>query len=133
MLNVWEEETHKSQGDVGTELRSDSAEVTESGSTSEDKEQTVTASSMMQQASGIMCTKLNDTNYMSWSFKMEIYLRRESLWQYVENPPDDNEGCANNGKARATITLCLEDSQVTYVRNLKTSQECWQALRNIYA
>ena len=85
---------------------------------------------MMQQASGIMCTKLNDTNCMSWSFKMEMYLRRESLWQYVENPPDDDdnnddeEGHANNDKARAAIILCLEDSQLTYVRNLKTSQEC---------
>ena len=38
----------KATTEIGTELRSDGAEVTESGSTSEDEEQTVTASSSRQ-------------------------------------------------------------------------------------
>ena len=77
----------KAKAEVGTELRSDGAEVTESRSTSEDEEQTVTASSMMQQASGITCTKLNNTNYMSCYAArgmsvLCIYVNRLSCWFY---------------------------------------------------
>ena len=65
----------KAEDEVGIELRSDSAEVTRVEVLQRTRSRLATASSMMQQASGITCTKLNDTNYMSWSFKLEIYLR----------------------------------------------------------
>ncbi|KAG8132953.1 hypothetical protein E2320_010773 [Naja naja] len=54
---------------------------------------------------GFAVSRLNLTNYHSWSVKMEMYLRREELWTIVINPPAvlDNGDWRRNEKALANI------------------------------
>ena len=87
----------------------------------------------MQQASNLPLLHLNGHNYMSWAFKMEMYLRRESVWQIVCNPPAqlDEEDKAKDERALSTIILCLDDSQLNYVRGKSSSKELWEALKAV--
>ncbi|KAG8124613.1 hypothetical protein E2320_019843 [Naja naja] len=74
---------------------------------------------------GFMVFQLNETNYLSWSVKMEIYLQKEEF-------PDDGDQ-RRNEKALANIILHLENSQLIHVRSLQTAKECWEALHSVYA
>ncbi|KAG8147581.1 hypothetical protein E2320_000220, partial [Naja naja] len=83
---------------------------------------------------GLLVSRLNETNYLSWNVKMEMYLRREELWTIVTNPLavlDDGDQ-RKNEKALASIILALEDSQLIHVRGLQSAKEFWEALRSVY-
>jgi hypothetical protein len=96
--------------------------------------------------------KLHSTNYQTWKLKIELILTREDTWDIVtgdEPPPSDKgkekEGSESSKKtdtfaawqkkdrnARATILLSVNDSELTHVRDCKTSSEIWQKLVEIY-
>lgn len=80
-------------------------------------------------------TKLNGSNYQIWKYKVELLLLKEELWSVVSEEPasEQNQEWKNkDGKARATIGLLLEDSQVIHIRNCKTAREAWQTLKSQY-
>lgn len=79
--------------------------------------------------------KLNNANYSSWRFKVELLLVREELWRYVtpgEKPEVEAEAvwAAGDAKARATIGLLIEDNQHALIRSSRTAKEAWTALQN---
>lgn len=86
--------------------------------------------------------KLNGSNYSIWKQKVEFLLVREELWQFVtENQPElgAGPGAADGArvrlwdnedqKARATIGLLLEDSQLNLIKGTKTARDIWESLR----
>ncbi|UYV67856.1 hypothetical protein LAZ67_5002259 [Cordylochernes scorpioides] len=65
--------------------------------------------------------KLDGYNYSLWSFKTEMLLQKEDLWEVVtENIPDEPkiEWKRKDSKARAIINLSIADSQIVH-------EECW--------
>ncbi|KAG8132987.1 hypothetical protein E2320_010802, partial [Naja naja] len=70
-------------------------------------------------------SQLNETNYLSRSVKMEMYLRREELWMVVINPPAvlDDGDWRRYDKALASIILALEDSQLIQMRGLQSANK----------
>ncbi|UYV77601.1 hypothetical protein LAZ67_15001684 [Cordylochernes scorpioides] len=79
--------------------------------------------------------KLDGYNYSLWSFKIEMLLQKEDLWEVVtENIPDEPkiEWQKKDSKARAIINLSIADSQIVHVKNLLTAKATWDTLENIY-
>ena len=81
-----------------------------------------------------LLTKLNEQNYLTWSVKAEMLLRREDLWKIVSNPPAvlNKEQTKQNEKVLTTIIMCLEDSQLIHMRALTSARQCWQVLHHVY-
>ena len=80
----------------------------------------------------VRIAKLNSVNYQTWKFKVELLLTKEDLWDTVfQDPPDPvtPEWQAKDRKARATIGLLLEDSQLHHVRKEVTAKATWNALK----
>ncbi|KAJ6641786.1 hypothetical protein Bhyg_06729 [Pseudolycoriella hygida] len=69
----------------------------------------------------VKITKLNETNYQIWKYKMELLLTKADLWDIVNNELPDvaarNEAwLKRDGKAKADIGLSVEDNQLCHVR-----------------
>jgi hypothetical protein len=64
--------------------------------------------------------KLNNSNYQTWKFKVELLLIKDDLWDVVvKDPPDEvsADWQSKDRKARATIGLLIEIiSCITCVR-----------------
>src|SRR4051812_30130034 len=94
--------------------------------------------------------KLNPGNYQTWKLKIELILTREDTWDVVtgDKPSPTKKEKEKEGEssktdafavwrkkdknARATILLSVNDSELTHVRDCKTSAEIWQKLIEIY-
>lgn len=84
--------------------------------------------------------KLNNSNYMSWSFKMRMLLIKENCWNVVGGNADagDEDGDEAEGlerrqeKALALICLMVDDDQLFLVRNANTGMDAWNALRDYH-
>jgi hypothetical protein len=79
--------------------------------------------------------KLNGSNYQTWKFKVELLLIKDDLWEVVnEAPPDEvtAEWSAKDRKARATIGLLIEDSQLNLIRKENTARSTWNALKQYH-
>uniref|UniRef100_A0A8D8DKG1 (northern house mosquito) hypothetical protein n=1 Tax=Culex pipiens TaxID=7175 RepID=A0A8D8DKG1_CULPI len=100
--------------------------------------------------------KLNGTNYCSWKRKVEFLLIRDDLWRYVVGTKpvpwraavgSGSDGAAGadqvvlnaaeieawdigDQKARATIGLLMEDTQLSLIKNATTAKLCWNALKD---
>lgn len=74
-------------------------------------------------------TKLNNHNYQSWKFKMEMMLIRDELWHVIS---DDAPTPVTWTKARATIGLCIDDNQTSLVRNCANAKAAWTALKEYH-
>lgn len=77
--------------------------------------------------------RLNNRNYRSWAFKVQMLMMREGTWKYVSPgtpptpvTPDWNEG---DEKARATIALLVEDGQHSLIMAKTTAKSTWEALK----
>lgn len=92
-------------------------------------------------------TKLNNTNYPNWKFKVELLLRSKGLWKKVietEKPePSVASGVTTNQKAidewdenddatRGIIGLTLEEDQIALIRTTKTAKGMWNALKDYH-
>lgn len=89
----------------------------------------------MADCTKIIIAKLNGTNYQLWKYKVELLLLKEELWDVVDKQPPENitdNWLLRDGKAKATIGLLLEDSQVIHVRNAKTAHEAWNNLKKYH-
>lgn len=74
----------------------------------------------MAETTRIAITKLNNDNYQTWKYKMELLLIKEDLWDVVSNaePAKVSEDWQKrDNKVRATIGLLVEDNQLLHVRN----------------
>lgn len=77
-------------------------------------------------------TKLGNSNYATWRFQMEMFLTREELWHVVDDDapvPVTEAWTRADKKARATIGLCLEQSQYTLIKDCASARAVWDALR----
>src|ERR1043165_4383060 len=82
-----------------------------------------------------MIAKVNNQNYQTWKFKMELLLTKEDLWEtIVKEAPDPvtTEWQTKDGKARAIIGLQVEDNQLHLVRKQTTAKETWQTLQKYH-
>lgn len=97
--------------------------------------------------------KLNNSNYSTWKYKMELILIKENLWEKVMKirVVQDAVAAGANGaaaaaaataeevewkkldnKARALIGLAVEDDQLTHIRGKTTAWDSWEALRKYH-
>ncbi|XP_055522919.1 uncharacterized protein LOC129717100 [Wyeomyia smithii] len=79
--------------------------------------------------------KLNNQNYQSWKFKIEMLLIRDELWHVISQPKPEPVTAAwtkADLKARATIGLCIEDNQTSLIRNCTNAQDAWKALKDYH-
>jgi transposase InsO family protein len=79
--------------------------------------------------------KLNSNNYSHWSFKMEIFLKKEKCWQVVntikpaEAGPDWDE---MDAKALHLIVLCVENNQLIHIKKAANSKVAWENLKKYH-
>lgn len=73
---------------------------------------------------------LNDENYPVWSYKMELMLIEDNLWDVLQHyKPTATEVAKlaawtkNNDKVRARIGLLVDDDRLVHIRNFKTAKE----------
>lgn len=81
-----------------------------------------------------MIPKLNGTNWATWKIRVESCLCREDLWEVVvNNPPEECDRTAkwklSDRKAKATLVLLLEDSQLPLVKNCALAYDLFAALK----
>lgn len=82
--------------------------------------------------------KLNNTNYFTWKYQIELVLIKEDLWDVVvEEQPESSERVAarwnkRDARARATIGLSVEKGQLVHIRDKRTAMETWNALKNVH-
>lgn len=83
--------------------------------------------------------KLSNDNYSIWSYKMELMLIYENLWDVITgDQPAETETTKfatwkkSNDKARARIGLLVEDDQLLHIRNAKTAKENWNSLKDYH-
>lgn len=91
---------------------------------------------MVEPGKFLSVTKLNGNNYQMWKYKMELLLLKEELWNVVNDEapaqPVPESWTLRDGKARATIGLLIEDSQIIHIRNAQTAREAWNNLKQYH-
>lgn len=88
-----------------------------------------------QRFPGFPLPKLNNHNFQSWKFKMEMMLVRDELWYVIADPtpnPITDAWKKADAKARATIGLCMEDNQTSLVRNCTYAKDAWKSLKDYH-
>lgn len=89
----------------------------------------------MAEAIKFTFTKLNNGNYYSWKWRMQLLLIKEKTWNVISeakpNPVTD-EWRSKNASAYATIGLNVEDDQSNIIRSTKTAKEAWDALNKYH-
>lgn len=89
----------------------------------------------MADISKLSFIRLNNSNWQSWSFRMQMLLIREELWHVITKPkpeePDesDDDWDRDDQRALATIGLCLEESQYSLVKKKESAKEAWESLK----
>jgi hypothetical protein len=78
--------------------------------------------------------ELQDSNFLTWRFRMERVLRDRNLWKYAigEFPKPSTDKAGEQGKweehdqlALTQIVLSISDDAIAPVRDAKTSNEAW--------
>ncbi|XP_058446013.1 uncharacterized protein LOC131427106 [Malaya genurostris] len=82
--------------------------------------------------------KLSGTNWQTWKVRLEMLLYRENLWSVVsddlpEEEERDEQWLSDDRKAKATIVLLLEDSQLPLVKRCVHARDAFVALRDYHA
>lgn len=86
---------------------------------------------------------LKDNNYDSWKLQVKAILIKNETWDYVtgkKKKPEEKEGSEdetekwniNDQKAMSDIILTIHPTQLSQVKNCKTSSEMWEKLQSIY-
>lgn len=87
--------------------------------------------------SSLKLDKLNNNNYQTWRYKVELLLLKENLFDLVtkDAPAEkdrNDEWLKRDGQAKAIIGLSIDDGQLIHVRKLTTSRDYWCALKNYH-
>lgn len=83
----------------------------------------------------IKIVKLNNENYDTWQYKVQLLLMKENLWQIVnDEPPADITPVwrLSDNKAKATIGLLVEDNQLSHIRSAATAKIAWENLKEYH-
>lgn len=83
----------------------------------------------------VMMERLNNCNWASWKFRMELMLVKEGLWAVVSEPKPDDAGTSwstKDASARAMIGLALDDCQLSHVIDVSTANEMWLRLKGYH-
>jgi len=89
----------------------------------------------MDDASALRITKLNNSNYHLWKFKVEMLLVKDDLWEVVNDdiPAEATDRWRmKDRKATAHIGLLLEDGHLHLVRKQQTDKGMWTILKNYH-
>ena len=79
--------------------------------------------------------RLNSNNYDIWKYRVEQFLIREDLWYVIKDelPAVRTEKqIKDDARARATIGLLLEDSQLPIIRAAETAKSAWDEIKAYY-
>lgn len=79
--------------------------------------------------------KLNNTNYLTWSFKMRMMLVREGLWRVIEGKTEglkEEDISSMKEKSLSLIVLFIENDQIVLVRNAGDGVEAWNNLKQYH-
>ena len=88
---------------------------------------------MNEKVQNFTITKLNNSNYSAWAFKMKMYLMKENCWTSIEHEEGFSEAIAKQDlKAWNHIILGIDDDQLVHVRLTKGGQEAWKILKGIH-
>lgn len=88
--------------------------------------------------SKITITKLNNSNYFTWKFKMQMILIKEKLWKTISEPApattatDRSSWTTADETARALIALSVEDNQLSLIMNKVCAKSTWNALQEFH-
>lgn len=77
-------------------------------------------------------TKLNNSNYFAWKFKMKLLLAHQKVWDAVSTAAPTTvttEWTGKDSKAYAIIGLQIEDDQLVHIRETTTAKDAWDALQ----
>lgn len=83
--------------------------------------------------------KLNNDNYFTWKYRMEMLLKKESVWKAISDATSasstttsDPNWIEKDKKAMALIGLSVMDNQLQHIRNSKTAKESWESLKSFH-
>lgn len=79
--------------------------------------------------------RLNDFNWPTWRFRVELVLMKEDLWSTVKDAKPAETTSAwtrKDEKARAIIGLALEDSQLSHIMDVGSAKEMWDKLKSYH-
>lgn len=81
--------------------------------------------------------RLNDSNWATWRYRMELMLMKEDLWSTVKNDKPESAEITSawtrkDEKARAMIGLALEDNQLVHIMEALSAQEMWEKLKGYH-
>ena len=79
--------------------------------------------------------KLNNNNFSSWKYKVQMILKCRKLWKYVDGsvvdltPAKDAEA---DQEAHSQIVLTISDQLVGHVRGAKSACEAWKQICSVF-
>lgn len=84
-----------------------------------------------------LMTKLNNNNYFTWKFKMQMILIKEKVWKTItETAPTETTALAkwneSDDTARALISLSVDDNQLNLIMNKTKAKDTWEALKEFH-
>lgn len=83
----------------------------------------------------VQIAKLNNKNYYTWKYKIELLLIKEKVWNTISQAtpsPITDKWTEQNDTARALIGLNVEDNQLVHIRDKKTAKDAWNKLTEIH-
>ncbi|GBM59296.1 hypothetical protein AVEN_60644-1 [Araneus ventricosus] len=99
----------------------------------------------MIMGSNIAIEKLSKDNYDSWKLQTEAIFVKNDHWNFVtgaerkqevtgdaDNATAVAKWISNDQKAKADIILSIHPSELSQIKNCRTSHELWTKLQNIY-
>lgn len=81
--------------------------------------------------------RLNDFNWATWRFRMELLLMKDDLWSVVNDVKPDAASVTSawarkDEKARAMIGLALEDCQLSHIMDAASANDMWEKLKGYH-
>ena len=76
---------------------------------------------------------LDSTNYSRWAVSMEMYLRSQSLFHYIESPQE--QASDSDSAMFSVISLFInhvDNQNLSHIFTLKTPRACWETLKSIH-
>jgi transposase InsO family protein len=80
-------------------------------------------------------TKLNNSNYQVWKFKVKMLLIRDGIWSVVNGDrpePIPESWNRKDEKAQCTISLTVEDNQLIHIYNCNSARDMWMELQKVH-
>lgn len=78
--------------------------------------------------------KLNNHNFTTWKFRLQMILKARKLWKYVDPGVIglDADSQEKDQEALSQIALTVSDGVVGHIRNAKTAREAWFKICSVF-